>query len=288
MESLLLQLPLLESNHMKRLDGSELAGYIKERQAKQVRGLRQAHHILPCMAIIQVLDTPVINSYVKLKRRYATDIGAELQSYIISQADAPALIERLNNDPLVHGIIVQFPIEDMSQGDFLVNLVAPEKDVDALGEHALFDPATPLAVHWLLSGYNVELHGKRVVIIGRGRLVGRPLERMWRQSGIAVTVLDAQTPELEFLQTVKNADVIVSATGSPGVLKSDMIKPGAVVVDAGVATEKGKLVGDAAPELLERDDITITPKKGGVGPLTVCAIFDNTLRAARLAAGLGV
>lgn len=269
---------------MKILSGLELAGYIKERQAKQVRGLRQAWHIVPKLAIVQTKDDPVINNYVSLKKRYAADILAEVEQFLIPQDQAAETIKKLNNDPKVHGIIIQLPLADTSQTDELLNLVAPEKDVDALGKNAAFDPATAMAINWLLAGYNVQLQNKKIVLVGRGKLVGAPLAKMWQNSDLSVEVLDAKTPEAEFLQKVRGADVIVTGTGVPGLIKNDMIAPGAVVVDAGVATEGGKLVGDIADDVRARDDITITPPKGGVGPLTVTALFDNVIRAARLAA----
>jgi methylenetetrahydrofolate dehydrogenase (NADP+)/methenyltetrahydrofolate cyclohydrolase len=132
-----------------------------------------------------------------------------------------------------------------------------------------------------LAGYNIELVGKQILLIGRGKLVGAPLERMLTKSGYDVSVADRNTADLK-AETLK-ADIIVSAAGSPALLFADMIKDKAVVVDAGVASEDGKTVGDVAPEVYERDDITITPVKGGVGPLTVCALFDNVIRAARSA-----
>jgi len=266
---------------MKLLNGRELAGYIKERQARQVRALRQAWHVVPKLAIVQTKNDPVINSYITLKKRYADDVLIELEHYLVKQAEVSKLLNELNKNKAVHGIIIQLPLEDPTETSTLVNLVAPEKDVDALGEKASFDPATPVAINWLLAGYNVELTGKQIVLVGRGTLVGAPLERLWRQSGLEPTVIDAHTPEAEFLQTIKAADIIVAATGSAGVITSAMIKPGAVVVDAGVATEAGKLVGDLAADVRQRDDITVTPEKGGVGPLTVCALFDNVIQAAR-------
>jgi methylenetetrahydrofolate dehydrogenase (NADP+)/methenyltetrahydrofolate cyclohydrolase len=149
-----------------------------------------------------------------------------------------------------------------------------------LGKAAQFDPATPMAILWLLAGYNVDIKaGKRVLLIGRGRLVGAPLERIMLASGIDVSVADRETPDLAAL--TREADVIITATGSPAILHADMVKPGAVVLDAGVAAEDGKTVGDVAADLFERDDLTITPAKGGVGPLTVCALFENVIRAAR-------
>jgi methylenetetrahydrofolate dehydrogenase (NADP+)/methenyltetrahydrofolate cyclohydrolase len=132
-----------------------------------------------------------------------------------------------------------------------------------------------------LAGYNVELSGKQVLLVGRGKLVGQPLEKILKDSGVSVQVADRKTEDLK--AEALEADVIITATGSPAILYPDMIKHGAVVVDAGVASEDGKTVGDVAPEVYERDDLTITPTKGGVGPLTVCALFENVIRAARRA-----
>lgn len=265
---------------MKQLNGKELAGFIKERQAHEVRALRQAWHIEPKLAIVATIDHPVINVYMKMKRKYGADIMIDADIHQIKQDDAPALIKKLNKDPSVHGIIVQLPLERPEETEALVNLVAPEKDVDALGKNAQFDPATPMAILWLLAGYNVELQkGRRVLLIGRGKLVGAPLERILQASGVDVHVADRTTKDLK-AETLQ-ADIIITATGSPAILYPDMIKQGAVVVDAGVAGEEGKTVGDVAPEVYERDDLTLTPPKGGVGPLTVCALFDNVIRAAR-------
>jgi len=264
---------------MKSLNGKELAEYIEQRQAHEVRGLRQQWHIEPKLAIVVTVDNPIIDIYMRLKQRYGTDIEIGVDVHRVKQAEAPALIETLNKDDSVHGIIVQLPLEDPSQTDEIVDLVAPSKDVDALGADAAFDPATPMAILWLLSGYNVELKGKKIVLIGRGKLVGAPLERILLSSGYDVTVLNRSTPDLA--AATREADIIVTATGRPAILTPDMIKQGAVVVDAGVASENGKPVGDLAPEVYDRTDLTITPQKGGVGPLTVCALFENVIRAAR-------
>lgn len=264
---------------MKVLNGRELAGYIKERQAKQVRGLRQTWHVQPKLAIVVANDDPVIETYIRLKKAYGADILIDVDIHRVSQTEVPVLLQQLNADATVHGIIVQLPLDDPSQTDDIVNLVAPEKDVDALGSQPLFDPATPMAIMWLLAGYNVDLSGKKVLLVGRGKLVGAPLERQLKQSGIDVEVVDRSATDLSM--HTENADVIITATGSPAILYGDMIKTGAVVVDAGVASESGKTVGDLADEVYERDDLTITPKKGGVGPLTVCALFENVITAAR-------
>jgi methylenetetrahydrofolate dehydrogenase (NADP+) / methenyltetrahydrofolate cyclohydrolase len=263
---------------MRILDGSALAGFIKERQAYQVRALRQAHQIHPKLAIVRTSEDPRIAAYVKLKKTYGSDIQVDVEEHFISQGDALRLIKKLNTDDAVTGIIVQLPLVSTDQTAELVNAVAPEKDVDGLGENATLDPATPLAIVWLLAGYNVEVKGKNIVVIGQGRLVGAPLTKMLRDSGCHVTTVTKTTDNLTAV--VRGGDIIISAAGSPGLLKSDMIQPGAVVVDAGVATENGKLVGDIDPAVRSRHDLTITPEKGGVGPLTVTALFDNVIRAA--------
>jgi len=138
----------------------------------------------------------------------------------------------------------------------------------------------PLAILWLLSGYNIDLAGKDIVLVGRGKLVGAPLEKMLQASGVEPRMVVKETPNGP--DEIRKADVVISATGVPGLIKPDMLKQGAVVVDAGVASEGGKTVGDVAPEVYEqRDDLTITPAKGGVGPLTVTALFENVIRAAQ-------
>ncbi len=268
---------------MKLLNGKELAGFIKERQAHDVRALVQAGHVQPRLAIVLTIDHPVIGVYVRMKKKYGADLGVTVDIHHVAQDDAPALVAQLNADETVHGIIVQLPLERPAETDAIVNLVAPNKDVDGLGQKPVFDSATPLAILWLLAGYNIDLQqGKKVLLIGRGKLVGAALERMLQRSGVDVSVADRSTKDLKAVTL--QADVIITATGSPAILYSDMIKQGAVVVDAGVAGEEGKTVGDVAPEVYERDDLSITPPKGGVGPLTVCALFENVIRAARLAA----
>lgn len=268
---------------MKSLNGAEIAEFIKERQAKQVRSLRQADGVQSKLAIVVTVENPVIDVYMRMKQRYGADILIDVDIHRVKQAAVLDTIADLNSDPGVHGIIVQLPLEDPTQTDEVVDAVAPEKDVDGLGKDAVLDSATPMAILWLLSAYNVELRGKQVLLIGRGKLVGASLEKMLVSSGVSVFAADSSTSDLT--ERALAADVIITATGSPGVLTSDMVKSGAVVVDAGTASESGKTVGDIAADLYDRDDISITPKRGGVGPLTVCALFDNVIRAARLSVG---
>lgn len=264
---------------MKLLNGADLAGFIKERQARQVRGLRQAHGVYPQLAIIRTNPDPVVDSYMKLKQGYGEDILVDVAVHTIRQDKAFDTIKELNQDNAIHGIIVQIPLPEPSQTDEILNSVAKQKDVDGLARETDFEPATPMAIDWLLAGYNVELKGKRILVIGQGRLVGKPLTRLWKSSGYNVGTADLSATDLP-AQTAA-ADVIVCATGKPGLVTSEMIKPNAIVVDAGVATDSNGLVGDISPDVRTLPDITITPEKGGVGPLTVCALFENVIRAAQ-------
>ena len=263
---------------MKSLNGSELAGFIKERQAHQVRALKQAHGVMPKLAIIRTNPDPVVDSYMRLKQNYGQDIGVEVDVHTIEQSQTLNTLSNLNQDDSIHGIIVQIPLPDPTQTDQILNIVSPTKDVDGLAANTTFDPATPMAINWLLAGYNVNLAGKHLVIVGNGRLVGKPLSKMWQASDYDVEVLDKKTPDLK--ARVLEADVLICATGVPGLITADMVKPNVVVVDAGVATDKNGLIGDVAPDVRELPNVTMTPEKGGVGPLTVCALFDNVIRAA--------
>lgn len=270
---------------VKELNGSELASFIKERQAKAVRGLRQAFNVQPKLAIIVTAPQPIIEIYMRLKKSYGADILVDVDIHRVSQPEVLPLIQQLNGDSSVHGIIVQLPLEDPTQTDEVLNSVLPEKDVDALGQNAVFDPATPTAILWLLAGYGVDLKERKITILGKGKLVGEPLERMLQVSGLDATAYD-KSDDVE--SAVAIADVIVTATGQPGVLMSEMIPLRCVVVDAGVAVEEGRAVGDLASDVYERDDLKITPRRGGVGPLTVCALFENVIKAAKLAAGIEI
>lgn len=260
---------------MRELNGSELAGFIKERQAKQVRALRQAWHINPRLAIVTDVENPVIEMYMRLKQRYGADILIDVEIHRVPAGGALEVIQELNNRDDVQGIILQLPISNSDQTDELLESIREDKDVDGLRKRAIFQAATPTAISWLLAGYGVDLKNKKVAIVGRGRLVGAPLEKMWLKSGVDVTVFEKG----DDLSQLINYDIIMSATGVPGLIKSRMIKPKTVVIDAGTASENGKIIGDASEEVRQRNDVIITPKKGGVGPLTVSALFDNVITA---------
>lgn len=266
----------------RKLSGLELQGFIKERQARQVRNLRQSDGIIPKLRIIMSQRaSEVIRAYVRMKKRYADDILIDVEVEMAAQSELAAAIRRANDDPLVQGIILQLPIDDPAATEELCNLIAPHKDVDGLGAAAEFPSATAQAIDWLLAGYNVNLAGKKIAIVGQGKLAGAPLAHIWRERGLDVAAFDEMTP----LENMNTFDVIITATGVPGLITSDMVKPKAVVVDAGTASEHGKIVGDVAAEVRQRRDIAITPEKGGVGPLTYVVLFDHLIEACLRLAG---
>lgn len=264
---------------MKSLNGSELADYIKERQAKQVRNLRQSWGVAPKLAIVSTQDDPVTSTYIRLKQRYGEDILVDVDVHSVSPDELMKTIEQLNTDESVHGIILQLPLADPSQTDSAVNAVAPEKDVDGLGQNAPFTPATPLAIDWLLAGYNVELAHKKIAIVGKGRLVGAPLYELWTERGLDVTVFDESDDDID--TRLRLFEIVVSAVGKAELIQAQSLAINAVVVDAGTSSENGEIKGDVADDVRQRNDLTITPEKGGVGPLTVAALFDNVITAAR-------
>lgn len=260
---------------MKELNGAEIAGYMKENQAHAVRSMR-GQKVFPKLVIIRDSDNPVITKYVRLKQGYGQDIGVEVLDW--KADDVEEAIGRANNDDSVHGIIVQLPLKDMSRVDEVTAKIAHEKDVDGLAGGELFESATATAINWLLAGYDINLANQRIALVGRGRLVGGPLKKMWENSGYDVTTFGRNSD----LAELKGFNIIVSATGAPHLIKSEMVRPGAVIVDAGTASEGGVLTGDIDNEVRKRRDLTaITPKIGGVGPLTVTALFEHVLMAAR-------
>ena len=264
---------------MKLLNGSDIALFVKERQAKQVRNLRQQWKVIPRLAVVQTIDNPVIDTYVRLKERYANDILVEFELYKIASSDVLTTIDTLNARDDVHGIIVQLPLEDQATTDAVLARVSPDKDVDGLGPAPAFDPATPIAISWLLASYGIDLSDKRIAIVGEGRLVGAPLARMWKASNYDVAVFNSSHTNMGL--QLRDYDVIVTATGVPRLITPEMVKVGAVLVDAGTASEEGVVIGDIDPRVRDRDDIVVTPNKGGVGPLTIAALLDNVITAAR-------
>ncbi|MBR1795793.1 bifunctional 5,10-methylenetetrahydrofolate dehydrogenase/5,10-methenyltetrahydrofolate cyclohydrolase [Candidatus Saccharibacteria bacterium] len=261
---------------MKILKGRDLADFIKEKQARQTRQFL-AQKIQPKLLIIRDSENPVIMKYVGLKKQYGEDIGVEVEDFCAnSKAEIETKIAEANNDPKTHGIIVQLPLKtvEKSELDEVLGKINVEKDVDGLTGKT--DTATAVAINWLIAGHGLDLKDLKIAIVGRGRLVGAPLIRMWTNSGYDITVFGHDGD----LKTLKDFDVIVTATGVPHLITSEMVKPGCILIDAGTAAEDGVLVGDVDEAVRSREDLkAITPKVGGVGPLTVCALFDGVLNS---------
>ena len=263
---------------MRELNGQELADFMKERQARQVRNLIQEHKIKPKLVILRDSDNPVIRVYVQKKIAYGADILIDVEDKFVATDELAEEIEKANADDGVYGIIVQLPVLTPELTEEITGKIASEKDVDGLGTSGRFDSATATAIDWLLAGYGVELRGKRLALVGYGKLVGRPLEKMWVNSGHEVKVFRSKDNDSLAVELPKY-DVIVTATGKPGLITSEMVKKDAVVVDAGTASEKGAVAGDIAEDLRRRKDVLMSAKVGGVGPLTIAALFDGVIRA---------
>lgn len=261
------------------MNGLELMGFIKERQATQIRGLRQAHNIFPKLVIVRTGSDKTTDLYLKLKQEYGSDILVDVEVINATDEEIIGIIEKLNHDKTVHGIVVQLPLADKSKTEKVVNTIDPTKDIDGLGDKSIYTPATPMAIDWLLVGYNIDLNNKKIAIVGNGRLVGAPLYKLWKNNGLNVEVYNSKTENIG--EKLVEADVIVSATGVPRIIQDSMVKYGAVIVDAGMANDSGGIVGDVSEAVRYRPDVIITPEKGGVGPLTIAAFFDNLIQSAR-------
>lgn len=268
----------------RELNGNELQGFIKQRQLRQVRNLRQAYSIVPRLAILKSPSAnKVIDTYVRMKAAYAEDILVEFDVLTVAEDDMKNTIKTLNTDSNIHGIVVQLPLKYTSQTNEICNTIDSEKDIDGLGIGARFPSATARAIDWLLAGYGVTLEDKHIAILGSGKLVGNPLGVMWKARNLSVTMLDKDSSDIP--RVLQKSDVIVAATGVPRVVTTGDIKHGAVVVDAGTASEGGQIVGDVDEAVRTRDDLTITPIKGGVGPLTIAVLFDHLIEVCLRRAG---
>ena len=254
------------------LNGAELAGFIKERQFHELRSRPRTQKLV----IVTDHSNEASEAYMRIKRRYGDDVGIETEVMALNN-NPIELVNTLNNDTSVGGVIIQLPFKDESFAQQAIEALNPDKDLDGLKENSLFNEPTSTAILWLLAGYNVDLNGKNIVLIGNGRLVGKPMAKALDNLGLSFATVDENTENAD--EIVQTADVIISGVGKASIIKSNWIKPSAVVIDAGVASENGVLAGDIEESARERKDISITPLKGGVGPLTVCALFENFLRA---------
>lgn len=272
---------------MRFLNGAELRDFIKERQAKQVRALRQSWRVFPKLVIFYASKNPVTETYMRLKENYGADILVEVERREVEISKLKEEIQKANIDEDIHGIIVQLPLENKNgeklsknETEAILSEISKEKDVDGLNG-GNFIPATAQAINWLLAGYNISLENKKIAVVGQGKLVGAPLSKMFEDSGVDVSKFD-ELNSSDMKEKLKDFDVVITAVGKPGLITSEMLKNKAVVVDAGTASENGKIKGDVEDSVRElREDLTTTPIKGGVGPLTVASLIDNVIVAAR-------
>ncbi|MXX27622.1 MAG: bifunctional 5,10-methylenetetrahydrofolate dehydrogenase/5,10-methenyltetrahydrofolate cyclohydrolase [Caldilineaceae bacterium SB0668_bin_21] len=265
---------------MRLLDGKSLAEFIKARQIRELKKLERTKGLKPLLAIVTTGNNPVSDTYIDLKRKYAADIGVETSLHKCEQPQATPLIKKLGKDSTVTGIIVQLPLDDPTETNDICRLIPPAKDIDGLNPDSTYDSATATAIDWLLAGYGINLKDKKIAILGKGKLVGGPLMKLWHGAGLDVTGMDEDNLSMA---TVATADIIVTATGTPGLLTINDIKDGAVVVDAGTTSTGGGLVGDVDPDVYGfKKSLTITPRKGGVGPMTIAVLFERLLVAAKL------
>jgi methylenetetrahydrofolate dehydrogenase (NADP+) / methenyltetrahydrofolate cyclohydrolase len=282
------------------LDGKALAQKVRARIGDDVARLRAEHGITPGLAAVLVGEDPASQVYVGMKHRATEAAGMHSRQVVLpddtSQADLEALIVELNGDDAIDGILVQLPLPSHLDPRPVQELIAPAKDVDALnpytaGRLAVGDPTflscTPYGVLELLAEAGVDTVGADVVIVGRSNLVGRPLSNMLTLKGRDATVTLAHSRTRDLPAVCRTADVLVAAVGVAGLVTADMVKPGAVVIDVGTnRTEDGKLVGDVDFEAVAEVAGAITPVPGGVGPMTVTMLLQNTLEAARARRGL--
>ena len=275
------------------LDGKLVALEVKEQVAVQV-GLLAKRGVKPFLSTIQVGDDPASSSYLRGKHKAAEEVGIQSEHHHLpantAQDKLEALLGQLNTNPKVHGILVQLPLPRGFDEDRVIERVIPYKDVDGLhpinegrlaaGKEELV-PCTPKGIIKLLSHYRVPIAGEQAVIINRTALVGRPLGNLMLNRDATVTICHSKTPNL--LQITKTADILVSAVGRENFqIKPEHVKPRAAVVDVGLTRVEGKLRGDVEFEAVSRLAGFITPVPGGVGPMTVACLLENTVQAANI------
>lgn len=273
------------------LDGKQLAKKIHENISERIKELQQKHNKIPGLAVILVGDDPASQAYVGRKEKMSKKLGMHSRQINLSEEipehELIKIIQNLNNDPEIHGILVQLPLPNhINEGRVLLS-IRPDKDVDGfhpenigkllagLDPYAI--PCTPLGVIKLLEEYNIDPKGKSAVVVGRSNIVGKPVSILLLAKHATVTICHSRTSNLEDI--CRQADIVVMAIGKEKFLKKEMVKPGAVVVDVGMNRneETGKLFGDVDFENVEPLTSYITPVPGGVGPMTIAMLLSNTL-----------
>ena len=281
------------------IDGKQIALDVRAGVAEKVAALK-AKGITPCLAVVLVGENPASVSYVTGKRKALAEAGMADRSEVLpestTEADLLALIEKLNRDDTVHGILVQLPLPKHINEDKIIMAISPEKDVDGfhpvnvgnlvIGKKA-FLPCTPHGIIVLLERMGIETSGKHAVIIGRSNIVGKPVSLLLARKETNCTVTICHTGTKNMAEITRQADILIAASGHPHTVTSDMVKEGAVVIDVGVnripdSTKKSgfRLIGDCDFDDLKEKASYITPVPGGVGPMTIAMLMYNTLEAA--------
>ncbi|UUX93477.1 bifunctional methylenetetrahydrofolate dehydrogenase/methenyltetrahydrofolate cyclohydrolase FolD [Methanoplanus endosymbiosus] len=276
------------------LNGRELS----EKIQNSVKAEIEKSGLTPCLATVIVGEDPASQMYVRMKHKACENVGiksagVELPAESTTEEILKAVSE-LNKDPSVHGILVQLPLPSHADTEKVIESVSPEKDVDGFHPYNLgrlfsgrpdFVPCTPGGIMTILSEYGINPEGKRAVVIGRSVDVGRPMAALLINANATVTVCHSRTRNLE--DEIRNADIVVSAIGRAKFIREDMIRDGAVVIDVGInQDDNGKLCGDVDFENVEKRTSAITPVPGGVGPMTIATLMQNTLKSAKLHEGL--
>ncbi len=292
----------------KRIDGKAKAAELAASITKDTAALLDEHGIKPGLAVVIIGEDPASQVYVRNKKRTAEACGFNSVQHTLAedvpQADVLQLINELNNDDAIHGILVQLPLPDHLDEQAITQAVAPSKDVDGFhfvnigkltaGHTAdAFVPCTPAGCMLMIEDeLGHDLSGKSAVVIGRSNIVGKPMAALLLQVNATVTITHSRTKDLP--QVVAGADIIIAAVGRPNMVKADWVKPGAVIIDVGINRVEKIIDGETKMGLtgdVDFDDVStvagaVTPVPGGVGPMTITMLMANTLRSARLAAGL--
>lgn len=274
------------------INGKELAKEIRKDLKKEVLELKEKG-INPKLAVIMVGDNSASQVYVRNKSKACEKTGIDFEEYIfdgsIEEKELIEVIEKLNNDDTVNGILVQCPLPKHIDTNRALRAISPSKDVDGfhpvnvgnlcIGEDT-FISCTPYGVIKMLEAYNIELEGKKAVIIGRSNIVGKPLLQCLLNKNTTPTICHSKTKNLE--EVTKEADILIAAIGKPKFVKAEMVKDGAVVIDVGInRLEDGSIVGDVDFENVEKKASYITPVPGGVGPMTIAMLLNNVVKSAK-------
>lgn len=276
---------------MRLIDGKIISASVKERVKGEVEALKQ-QGITTGLAVIIVGEDPASKVYVANKKKACEALGIISEEYALpadtTQEQLLALIEKLNNKKSINGILCQLPLPKHLDEQAVINAILPEKDVDAfhpqnvgkimLGDYD-FVPCTPAGIMEMLAYENIDIEGKTCVVIGRSNIVGKPMGMLLLHKNGTVTICHSRTKNLK--EVCANADILVAAVGRPRFVTADMVKEGAVVIDVGINRVDGKLVGDVDFEAVKDKCEAITPVPGGVGPMTIAMLMQNTLTAAK-------